>query len=75
MPFDSLGSLFAALFSGKAKKSGKFVLKIIIGIAVAVIPTVLVLALLSYDANFWKLFLKIVDFDGFDIFSYITGFG
>ena len=72
MPFDSLGSLFAALFSGKAKKSGKFVLKIIIGIAVAVIPTVLVLALLSYDANFWKLFLKIVDFDGFDIFSHIA---
>ncbi|MBQ8830702.1 MAG: DUF4173 domain-containing protein [Oscillospiraceae bacterium] len=72
MPFESLGLIFKALFSGKAKKGGKFVLKIIIGVAIAAIPTVIVLGLLSYDDNFWNLLKKIFDFDGFDIFSHIT---
>ncbi|MBR5218603.1 MAG: DUF4173 domain-containing protein [Clostridia bacterium] len=72
MPFESLGSLFKALFSGKAKKGGKFVLKIIVGIALASVPTAIVVGLLSYDDNFWNLLKKIFDIDGFDIFSHIT---
>lgn len=72
MPFESFGHIFKALFSGKAKKGGKFVVKIIIGIAVAVIPTVLILGLLSYDENFSDLMFNIFDFDGLDIFSNIV---
>lgn len=72
MPFDSLGHIFKALFSGKAKKGGKFVLKIIVGVALAAVPTAIVMALLSYDENFWNLIKKIFDLDGFDIFSHIA---
>ena len=72
MPFASLGSIFKALFSGKAKKGGKFVIKVIIGIALTLIPTIMVLALLSYDDKFWDLMVKIFDFDGLDIFSHIA---
>jgi len=72
MPFESLGHIFKALFSGKAKKGGKFVLKIIVGIALAAVPTAIVMALLSYDDNFGNLLRKIFSLDGFDIFSHIA---
>ena len=71
LPFESFGHIFKALFSGKAKKGGKFAVKIIIGIAVAVVPVVLILGLLSYDDNFSKIMSNIFDFDGFDILSHI----
>ena len=71
MPFKSLGSVFKAMFSGKAQKGGKFILKIITGIAVAIIPTVVVTLLLSYDEGFRDLMSKILDFNGADIFSHV----
>jgi hypothetical protein len=69
--FDSLIHLFRAMFYGKAQKSGKMILRVLIGIAIAVIPTALVLSLLSYDSSFSSLLKKIFDFDAWDIFSRI----
>lgn len=67
-PFYSFGHLFKAMFSGKAAGTGKFLLKVFVGIAIAVIPTVVVIALLSYDADFSKLLSRLLDFDAYEIF-------
>lgn len=61
LPFSSLGKLFPALFNKTTEKSSRFLLKILIGIGIAVIPTALALSFLSYDSGF----VKIMD----DIFS------
>lgn len=60
-PFRSLTELFPAISNESTKKSSRFMLKLLIGIAIAVLPTIIVLSLLSYD----KGFMKILD----DIFS------
>ncbi len=51
----SSGELFRSLFHGRIKKGGSVALKILIGCGVTVIPTGIVLALLSYDADFSRL--------------------
>lgn len=75
MPFCSFGQMFRAMFSGKAKNSGKFIAKLLIGISVAIIPTIAVFFLLSYDSEFINLINKIFDFDFYDVFSQIISFG
>ncbi|MBQ4602701.1 MAG: hypothetical protein IJB24_07560, partial [Clostridia bacterium] len=57
LPFVRFGALFAAVFSNK--KGSKAFRRLIIGVGIAIIPTVMVLALLSYDASFNKLIDKI----------------
>ncbi len=71
MPFYSFGNMFKAMFSGKAKKSGKFIAKLFLGLFLAVIPTTIVLILLSYDRDFGNLLEKIFDFNILDVFSHI----
>lgn len=63
LPFCSFGCLFSALFSGKMKAGGKQIGKIAIGAALAVIPTAIVLSLLSYDDGFREILQYIFDFD------------
>lgn len=58
-PFFSIAGIFRALFYGKGQKSGKLILKIIVGLCIAFIPTIVVLALLSYDSAFNSLLDKI----------------
>ena len=70
-PFFSFASLFKAMFSGKGAVSGKFVLKLLIGICIAIIPTAIVLALLSYDNGFTDLLNKIFDFSIENVFYHI----
>ena len=71
-PFHSLTSMGQALFSGRtAKKSGKFLLKILLGVLIAVIPTAVVCSLLSYDRTFTALLNDILDLDFSDIFSHL----
>lgn len=67
LPFCSLLSLFPALFNRSSKKSPWFLLKILIGILLAVFPTALVLLLLSYDGGFIKILRNIFDFDFLDV--------
>lgn len=61
-PFCSFVSVFPAIFSNSSHKGTRFILKILIGIAIAIVPTALVFGFLSYDAGF----MKIID----DIFSF-----
>lgn len=71
LPFCSFGCMFRAMFSGKAKKSGKFLAKLFLGIFIAIIPTSIVLLLLSYDGDFLRLLDKIFDFGLLDVFSHL----
>ena len=72
MPFASLACAREAAFSGEAaKKSGKFAVKVLGGIAVALIPTLIVGSLLSYDKGFTDIMGKIFDFNFGDIFSHL----
>jgi len=71
MPFYSFGCMFKAMFSGKAKKGGRFVAKLFLGLAITIIPTTIVLILLSYDGEFMQLLNKIFDFSIWDVFSHI----
>ena len=56
MPFKRFGKLWVAMFS--CKKSSGLIWKILLGAAVAVVPTFAVATLLSYDEGFTKLFEK-----------------
>ncbi len=68
LPFASLGRLFTALSSGKAKAT-KTLLKALLGIAVAIIPTAIVFTLLSYDRDFVKLMDEVISFANLDLLS------
>ncbi len=70
LPFAAFGSLFTAIFTGK--KGGKAFRRLLLGIAIAIIPTAIVLSLLSYDAGFTKLMDKIFDFDFADVWSHFV---
>lgn len=70
MPFKAFGRVWVAMFTGK--KSGKPVLKIMLGIAVAIIPTAVVTSLLSYDEGFSKLLKDTFSFlKDFNLFSHL----
>ncbi len=71
LPFCSFGSLFGALFSGRMKAGGKQIGKVLIGVALAVIPTAMAIGLLSYDEGFSDLLSNIFDWDIDTIFSHI----
>ena len=70
-PFVSFIKLFSAMFTRKSK-SHNSVFKVLLGLMLAFIPTLIVAALLSYDSEFSELFGNIIDFiDDFNIFSHI----
>ncbi|MBQ6625840.1 MAG: DUF4173 domain-containing protein [Ruminococcus sp.] len=72
LPFCSFPAMFIAMFSGKKNKSGKIILKILIGVGVALIPCTVILALLSYDSSFTDLLKRVFDFEAKDIFTHIV---
>lgn len=63
-PFRSLTELFPAISNESTKKGSRVMLKLLIGIAIAVIPTIIVLSLLSYDKGFMKILDDIFSMDG-----------
>ncbi len=71
LPFYSFSDMFVSMFSGKSNKGGRFIVKILCGVAIAVIPTVIVLSLLSYDSDFSNLIDKMFNFEDFDLLSHI----
>ena len=71
MPFYSLTKIFRALAYGKAKSSMKIILKALVGLAIAAIPTIVIFLLLSYDDSFISIFEKIFDFNVETLFSHI----
>lgn len=71
LPFSCFVRLWVAMFSGK-RIGWKFVLKVFIGLMIAVIPTAIVVALLSYDSEFAELFEEVFSFIiDFNIFSHL----
>lgn len=71
MPFFSFAQIFSALFSGRTKNGGAFLLKLLLGMVFTIVPTVAVLVLLSYDASFTALLKNIFSFTLRDVFSHI----
>lgn len=71
-PFYAVGQLPAALFSNRMKNGGKVLAKIFGGLAVAVVPTMIVIGLLSYDDGFAKILTDFLSFDFGDILSHIA---
>lgn len=62
-PFRYEVSLFSALLDQKSSKSARTLIKILIGICIAVVPTAVVLAFLSYDEDFMKILRSIFALD------------
>jgi len=75
LPFCALGSIFRAAFT--SRKTAKPVLKLMLGIALAIVPTAIVTALLSYDEGFRQIISKVFDFRLSAVFSHLAsaGFG
>lgn len=76
LPFTSLARIFTALFgNSRSRSGGKTVAKVLLGFAVAIIPTAVIFALLSYDRGFTELFNKITGYFSFSkIFSHFFSF-
>lgn len=64
LPFCSLSAIFSALSNESTKKGSRFMLKLLIGIAIAIFPTAIVLGLLSYDDGFMRILKDIFSIDG-----------
>lgn len=71
IPFYALARLPAALFSHRMKNGGKVLAKIFVGAAIAVVPTMIVVGLLSYDEAFSSILMKFFMFDFSDIVSHV----
>ena len=61
LPFASFGKIFNGLIPKKGEKCGKGFLKVLVGIALAFIPCVIIIALLFYDESFRNMFRFIKD--------------
>lgn len=73
LPFTCFGSLFHAIGAGQAvRKSGKVLLRIYGGLMLALIPTLLVVSLLSYDSHFRRNMDDLFSLDLGDLFSHLT---
>ena len=66
-PFSAFAKLFPALFSPSAERGGKgvnrTVLKVLLGLAIAVLPTALVISLLSFDSDFTAILDGLFHYD------------
>ena len=67
LPFHAFSAIFPALSNESTKKGSRFMLKLLIGIAIAVLPTIIILGLLSYDDGFMKILDDIFSIDGSQI--------
>lgn len=72
MPFCSFTALFSALFYGRAKLCGRFLLHLLIGILIAFVPTCFVISNLSYDSGFNALLGDIFSFENSDLLSHLA---
>lgn len=74
-PFHKAGRLFQGMFSGKIRKSGDIIGKVIKGGFIALIPTIVVCGLLSYDSDFSRMIGNMVDLDAGKVFSNVLCLG
>ena len=66
-PFSSFGRLYPSLASHGKKNAGKLLLKILLGLLLAVLPTAAALSLLSYDSGFRSIVEDLFLFDREDL--------
>ena len=71
LPFLSFKELFAAIRNERSRKGGAALLRLLLGLALALVPTVVVLLLLSYDRDFTHLLNRILSFTPFDIIRHL----
>jgi len=71
MPFAAFSSLFSGIGSSLGNRGGRQLLRVILGIALAFIPTAIIISLLSYDAGFSKIMKGIFDWSFDDIISQV----
>lgn len=77
-PFNGLGSIMNGMFSGRNKKSGDVLGKLIKGGLIAFIPTLVVCGLLSYDRGFYNIIENMgsyIDMDAGNVLSNIWDLG
>lgn len=67
-PFSSFGRLFPSLAAHGKKGVGKLLLKILLGLLLAVLPTAAALSLLSYDSGFRSIVDELFRFSSEDLF-------
>ncbi len=68
LPFVSFGEVFPSAFSKQKKmKITRYVFSILIGLVISVIPTAIIISLLSFDEGFNQMIDRIIKTDGFDI--------
>ncbi|MBR5446548.1 MAG: DUF4173 domain-containing protein [Clostridia bacterium] len=73
MPFTCFGALFHAVGAGGTlQKSGKVLLRVIGGLLLALVPTLLVVSLLSYDNSFRRYMNNLFSLELGDLFSHLT---
>lgn len=63
LPFRGIGTIFPALATRSTQKGSRILLKALLGIGIAFIPTAMVFSYLSYDAGFTKLLENLFSFD------------
>lgn len=71
LPICSLFKIFAAMSQGKAKSGAKYLLKILCGIVIAIVPTAMILLLLSYDRGFRQILGNIFTLNFLDVISQV----
>lgn len=70
-PFQSFRAIFSVISTDATKKGSQVFLKVLIGCAMAVIPTAFVFAFLSYDDGFLSILERIFSFDSEAVFRLI----
>ena len=69
LPMSCLSYIFEAAFAGKKGRGANAAGKIIVGLLMAVVPSAVVLILLSYDNDFMSIIRSVFDFSFNNIFS------
>lgn len=73
LPFTCFGALLHAIGAGHAlKQSGKVLLRVYGGLMLALVPTMLVVSLLSYDSSFRRRMESLLTLDLGDLFSHLV---
>ncbi len=71
LPSTSLEHIFHAVAATRNKKGGGVLLKVLLGLAVTLIPTLVIASQLSYDADFAAVLDRLFTFEPLQIFSHI----
>lgn len=71
LPFRALLAIFEALFNKRSGKGAHYFGKAVLGIGLAILPTVIIFAILSYDSGFLSIMESIFSFDEESFFNFI----